>query len=91
MGITLIIPLFVENQWGGTTLQAGLALLPGTVAAFVVNPLAGLLVDRIGARPVVAVASRSAVGAVSMVFIDESTPFGPLLRCRALELPAFLV
>ena len=38
MGITLIIPLFIENQWGGTALQAGLALLPGTVAAFIVNP-----------------------------------------------------
>ena len=90
MGITLIIPLFIENQWGGTALQAGLALLPGTVAAFIVNPLAGWLVDRIGARPVVVVASVFlAVGAVSMAFIDEATPLWclPLLQAHRRECP----
>ncbi len=76
MGVTLALPLFIEGQWGGTALDAGLSLLPGTVAALVVNPVAGYLVDRIGARPVVLVASVFlAVGSVSMVFIDESTPF----------------
>ena len=76
MGITLVLPLFVEGQWGGTALEAGLSLLPGTVAALVVNPLAGYLVDRIGARPVITVGSVClAAGAVSMAFIDESTPF----------------
>lgn len=76
MGITLVLPLFVEGQWGGTALEAGLSLLPGTVAALVVNPVAGYLVDRIGARPVVTVGSVClAAGAVSMAFIDEATPF----------------
>lgn len=86
MGITLIIPLFIENQWGGTALQAGLALLPGTVAAFIVNPLAGWLVDRIGARPVVVVASVFlAVGAVSMAFIDEATPFWAIVALQGVR------
>lgn len=76
MGITLILPLFIEGLWGGTTLQAGMALLPGTVAAFFVNPIAGYLVDRIGARPVIVTAACSlAIGSVSMAFIDVSTPF----------------
>lgn len=86
MGITLIIPLFIENQWGGTALQAGLALLPGTVASFIVNPLAGWLVDRIGARPVVVVASVFlAVGAVSMAFIDEATPFWAIVALQGVR------
>lgn len=86
MGITLIIPLFIENQWGGTALQAGLALLPGTVAAFIVNPLAGWLVDRIGARPVVVVASVFlAVGALSMAFIDEATPFWAIVALQGVR------
>lgn len=76
MGVTLILPLFIENQWGGTALDAGLALLPGTFAAFFINPLAGFLTDKIGARPVVVTASVFLlVGAASMMFIDETTPF----------------
>lgn len=34
MGITLIIPLFVENQWGGTALQAGLGFAAGHGGGF---------------------------------------------------------
>lgn len=76
MGITLVIPLYVEGLWGGTAVQAGLALLPGTVAAFIFNPLSGYLTDRIGVRPVVLVASTClVVGAVSMAFLDENSPF----------------
>lgn len=76
LGITLILPLFVEGLWGGTAVEAGLALLPGTVAAFVINPLAGYVTDRIGARPVVLTAAVFlTVGAVSMAFLDASAPF----------------
>ncbi len=76
MGITLILPLFIEGLWGGSALQAGEALLPGTVAAFFINPIAGYLVDRIGARPVIVTAAVSlTIGSVSMAFIDATTPF----------------
>lgn len=75
MGITLIIPLYVEELCGGTALQAGLVLLPATVAALIFNPLGGILTDRIGVRPVVLVAGAClSIGAASMVFIDQSTP-----------------
>lgn len=76
MGITLIIPLYIENLWGGSAFLAGLALLPGTIAAFFINPLAGILTDKIGARPVVIVAAAFlAVGATMMAFVDEHTPY----------------
>lgn len=76
MGITLIVPLFIENLWGGSAFLAGLALLPGTIAAFFINPLAGVLTDKIGARPVIVVASLFlATGATMMAFIDETTPY----------------
>ena len=52
MGITLLVPLYIEGLCGGSAMQAGLVLLPGTVAALIANPLAGLLVDKSGARPV---------------------------------------
>lgn len=75
MGITLLVPLYIEGLRGGTPLEAGMVLLPGTVAALVVNPLAGYATDKFGARPVSIVAGLFlAVGAASMVMCDETTP-----------------
>lgn len=75
MGITLIAPLFVIDLQGGTPLEAGIVFIPATIFALVVNPLAGILADRIGVRPVVLVASLFlAVGAILMTFMDASTP-----------------
>ena len=75
MGITLIVPLYVQGLLNLSAVEAGLVFVPATILAVVVNPLAGILSDKIGARPVVLVASTLlTVGAVSMAFTDESTP-----------------
>lgn len=75
MGITLVVPLYIMHLCGGTALDSGIVFIPATVAALVFNPLAGVLADRFGARPVVLVASAFlVVGSVSMAFIDASTP-----------------
>lgn len=75
MGITLVIPLYIEGLCGGTSLDAGIVLLPGTLAALFLNPIAGALVDRIGIRPVVMVSGvLLAFGSIIMVFVDENTP-----------------
>ena len=75
MGITLIVPLYVQGLLGLSAVEAGLVFVPATILAVVVNPLAGILSDKIGARLVVLVASTLlTVGAVSMAFADECTP-----------------
>ncbi len=75
MGITLIIPLFVQNICGLSALDAGIVFIPATVLAVVFNPLGGILSDKIGARPVIiGGAACLTVGAVSMIFVDASTP-----------------
>lgn len=75
MGITLIAPLFVIDLQGGTALEAGMVFIPATVFALLVNPLAGLLADKVGVRPVVVVASLFlAAGAASMAFLDAASP-----------------
>ena len=83
MGITLILPLFMEGVWGGTAFQAGLALLPGTITALALNPLSGIMTDKAGARPTVMAGSVClALGAVSMVFLTEATPFWAILAMQ---------
>ena len=75
MGITLLVPLYVEGLCGGSAMQAGLVLLPGTVAALIANPLAGLLVDKIGARPVTLFFGVCfVIGSCLMVTCGASTP-----------------
>ena len=45
MGITLVLPLFIQGPCHMTALDAGIAFIPATVVALFVNPLAGVLVD----------------------------------------------
>lgn len=86
MGITLLVPLFIEDFRGGTALEAGMVLLPGTVAALIMNPLAGYLTDKIGVRPVAVVGGLFlSVGAVSMVFMDEATPLWLVMTLQGIR------
>lgn len=57
IGVTLVIPLDVQTVHGRSALESGLVLLPGVIGALVASPLAGALMDRIGARPVCCVAT----------------------------------
>ncbi|MEG1623274.1 MAG: DHA2 family efflux MFS transporter permease subunit [Raoultibacter sp.] len=80
LGITLVVPLFVVGLCGKTALDAGLVLLPGTLAALVINPLAGVLTDRIGVRTVTLSAGVCLViGAVGMVFMNEHTSIAQMM------------
>lgn len=81
MGITLVIPLFVQNVCGGSAFEAGLVFVPAMVVALIMNPVAGILADKIGTRIVVTVAGIFIIiGAVSMIFVDSQTPIW-LLAC----------
>ena len=75
MGITLIVPLFVQNVCGLTALDAGIVFIPATILAVVFNPVGGILSDRIGPRPVIIGGGAFlTVGAVSMAFVSADTP-----------------
>lgn len=75
MGITLILPLFIQGPCEMTALDAGIAFIPATVVALFINPLAGVLVDKVGARAVcITSATFLVVGAGSFLFMNASTP-----------------
>lgn len=75
MGITLIAPLYVQNLCGGTALEAGMVFIPATILALVLNPVAGIAIDKIGVRPVVLTgATLLTAGSVAMAFMNADTP-----------------
>ena len=86
MGVTLTIPLFVQDLQGGTSLDAGMVLLPATVVALIVNPLSGILADRFGTRPITIIfGSFLAVGSVLWIFVDETTPMWVLMLYQTIR------
>ncbi|MFR0556535.1 MFS transporter [Pseudoscardovia radai] len=50
IGLSFVLPLFVQNVFGATAMQAGLMLLPGALLGAVASPIAGRMYDRRGAR-----------------------------------------
>ncbi len=50
-GAEFLLPLYLQVLRGRTALEAGLLLLPLALTAGVATPLAGVLYDKIGARP----------------------------------------
>ena len=84
MGITLVLPLFIQGPCHMTALDAGIAFIPATVVALFVNPLAGVLVDKVGARAVCITSSVFlTVGAASFMFVGPGTPLW--LPCTLLQ------
>lgn len=76
MGITLVIPLYVQGALGGTSLDAGLIILPATISALIVNPLSGVLADKTSPRLAsIVFGGFLAVGSVAAVFIGDDTPY----------------
>ena len=86
MGITLIVPLYVQGLLGLSAVEAGIVFVPATILAVIVNPLAGILSDKVGVRPVVLVAAvLLSIGAVSMAFVDADTPLWALTLMQTIR------
>ncbi len=86
MGITLVVPLYVQGLCGGSAFDAGLVFMPATIIAVIMNPVAGILADKIGSRKVVIFAGCFIViGSVSMIFVDEQTPLWLLAFMQAIR------
>ncbi|MGN0038362.1 MAG: MFS transporter [Coriobacteriales bacterium] len=84
MGMTLLIPLTVVEAGGHSTLEAGLVLLPGAVAALIFEPGAGAASDRFGPRRVSIFGGVFlALGAISIAFVPADAPLWVPACCQA--------
>ena len=75
MGVTLVIPLYVQDVLGGTSLDAGLVTFPTVFTAILVSPLSGILADKTSPRfSALIFGTFLAVGAVLCCFVGDDTP-----------------
>jgi DHA2 family methylenomycin A resistance protein-like MFS transporter len=82
------VSLFLQNYWGFSPLEGGLAFLPATALVAVLMPLSGVLGQRLGAhlRLIVVAGSLAVVGsALLLLRLSPTSTYGDGL------LPAFLL
>ena len=72
--ITVIIPLYIQNDRGYTATMSGLVMLPGALGQCIAQFGGGRLLDRFGARPVAMVGSITLLtGTLMMAMIGPET------------------
>lgn len=72
--ITVIIPLYIQNDRGFSATMSGLIMLPGAFGQCIAQFLGGRMLDRFGARPVALVGTSILfIGTVMMSMIDMNT------------------
>jgi EmrB/QacA subfamily drug resistance transporter len=83
-GSVFLLAQFFQIVQGYTPLQAGLRILPWTAAPILVAPIAGILSDRIGSRPLLVsgmalmsagLAWLAAITTPTVAYLDMVTPF----------------
>ena len=52
-GVLILLPIYMQQVLGSTTLQAGLALLPGGLVMGILGWFVGRLYDKVGPRPLI--------------------------------------
>jgi len=79
-GAMILLPIYLQNVLGLTTLETGLLLLPGGLVMGLCSPIVGRLYDRYGPTPLVLPGS-AIVSLVlwGLTLIDATTPFYLLL------------
>ncbi len=75
----LLVPLpsFIQDQWGWSVVETGLAYAVGPVVSFLVAPQAGRLADRIGNAPLLT--AGSACGVAGLLWLTLTISAEPAL------------
>ena len=84
-GSLIVLPLYLQNVLGLSTLDTGLLLLPGGVVMAILSPIVGGLFDRFGPRPLVvpgAVLLSSALW--GMTTLDQNSAVGVVIALHCL-------
>lgn len=82
-GTIILVPMYLQNVLGLTSLQAGLALLPGGLATGLLAPVVGSLYDRFGPLGLVIVGTVLATASLwSMSLWSAETSVAWVITCH---------
>lgn len=85
LGTMILLPLYLQDARGLTTLQTGFLMMPGGLAMGLLGPRVGKLFDRHGGRPLVIPGSAGIVVAlVLFTQVGLSTPYWAILGAHVL-------
>jgi FSR family fosmidomycin resistance protein-like MFS transporter len=75
-GMLLFLPLYVADVIGANPVMVGATVMAMHLGGVIVSPIAGVISDRIGRRPVIlAGLSASTVAIITLTFLDSTTAF----------------
>lgn len=81
--ITVIIPLFIQNDRGYSATISGLVMLPGAIGQCIAQFFGGRFLDKYGARPVaLAGTTILMIGTIMMSFISTGIPIWWVSICQ---------
>jgi DHA2 family lincomycin resistance protein-like MFS transporter len=79
-GVIIVLPIYLQNVLGLSTLRTGLLLLPGGLLMGLLAPRVGRLYDRIGPRPLIIPGILIVCGVLwAMTLLGTQTPVGYIL------------
>ncbi|MBB2903406.1 DHA2 family lincomycin resistance protein-like MFS transporter [Kineococcus radiotolerans] len=93
-GGLIVLPLFLQNVLGFTTLKTGLLMLPGGLTMGLMSPIAGRLFDRVGPRPLVtpgAIALSGGLWILSTLHPGSSVALIVVAHCVLMMGLAFMI
>ncbi|MFD1673244.1 DHA2 family efflux MFS transporter permease subunit [Alicyclobacillus fodiniaquatilis] len=79
-GGSLLMPMYIQNVRGYSTLDSGLLLLPGAIAMGIMSPISGALLDKIGIRPLAIFGLLiTVITTWELTHLTMDTPYGHIL------------
>jgi DHA2 family lincomycin resistance protein-like MFS transporter len=85
MGSMIVLPIYLQELRGLTSLQTGLLMIPGGLAMGLSGPRIGHLFDQFGARPLIVPGSIAVAASLGILTqVTATTPIGLILAAHVI-------
>lgn len=87
IGLSVVMPLYIQNVLGGSATESGMSMLPGSLLGAFTGLVSGRLFDRFGPRPIVLTGGALALaGVVGMCLLTADSTIAMVTACYSVFL-----